>query len=328
MATTQTIVMFLATPLLVAFTSQEAMGFSLSFAAKGARDLYLPTQSITYMQGNEEITINTRLEPYKITEMPRGGTITLQNLLEAYRISAYNNSGRTQIWNFTKADKDLRGNVEVLNYYACTFKIPCKYPNLPNVTTPNPPVSTGVGAGIELNYRRGRGDTTRDLRWIQWVNTNHPAHVKQHDNKVSKYLDNVGRENTPFYPGSTERLADRSYREDPLNEHYWIAEAYLADIETFTRKDKNELTITETNVRIYNGIRWGWKNKVTRRRKQPVPVPVPVPVPKPTPAPVPVPEEYCPPPGLLTKSGSAIVASSSSGGGGIGCVTPSPSPSP
>jgi len=52
MATPQTIVMFLATPLLVAFTSQEAMGFSLSFAAKGARDFYLPTQSVTYMQGN------------------------------------------------------------------------------------------------------------------------------------------------------------------------------------------------------------------------------------------------------------------------------------
>jgi hypothetical protein len=52
MATTQTIVMFLATPLLVAFTSQEAMGFNLSFAAKGTRDLYLPTQSVTYMQGN------------------------------------------------------------------------------------------------------------------------------------------------------------------------------------------------------------------------------------------------------------------------------------
>ncbi|XZO04268.1 MAG: hypothetical protein ACM65L_11365 [Microcoleus sp.] len=324
MATTQTIVMFLATPLLVTFMSQEAMGFSLSFVAKGARDLYLPTQSVTYMQGNEEITINTRLDPYKITEMPRGGTITLQNLLEAYRISAYNNSGRTQIWNFTKADKDLRGNVEVLNYYACTFNIPCKYPNLPNVTTPNPPVSTGVGAGIELNYRRGRGDTTRDLRWIQWVNTNHPAHVKQHDNKVSKYLDNVGRENTPFYPGSTERLADRSYREDPLNEHYWIAEAYLADIETFSRKDKNQLTITETNVRIYNGIRWGWKNKVTRRRKQPVPVPVPVPIPTPKPIPFPIPIPSIP---KIPNLGEPV-ASSASGGGGIGYVAVSPSPTP
>lgn len=52
MAIAQTLVMFLATPLLVAFTSQEAMGFKLSLAAKGTRDLYLPTQSVTYMQGN------------------------------------------------------------------------------------------------------------------------------------------------------------------------------------------------------------------------------------------------------------------------------------
>jgi hypothetical protein len=52
MAIAQTLVMFLATPLLVAFTSQEAMGFNLSLAAKGTRDLYLPTQSVTYMQGN------------------------------------------------------------------------------------------------------------------------------------------------------------------------------------------------------------------------------------------------------------------------------------
>jgi hypothetical protein len=52
MAIAQTIVMFLATPLLVASTSQEAMGFSLTFSAKGTRDLYLPTQSVTSMQGN------------------------------------------------------------------------------------------------------------------------------------------------------------------------------------------------------------------------------------------------------------------------------------
>lgn len=39
MATTQTIVMFLATPLLVAFTSQEAMGLGLSFASANRKSL-------------------------------------------------------------------------------------------------------------------------------------------------------------------------------------------------------------------------------------------------------------------------------------------------
>ena len=51
MKTIQTILMFLATPLLVAFTSQSARGFSLSFAQKGARDLYIAKQSKTYTQG-------------------------------------------------------------------------------------------------------------------------------------------------------------------------------------------------------------------------------------------------------------------------------------
>ena len=327
MKTIQTILMFLATPLLVAFTSQSARGFSLSFAQKGARDLYIAKQSKTYTQGNEEITISTTLSPPRVTEMPLGGTRILNNLLDAYSVGASNNSDGTKIWRFTKAKKPLRGNLQVLQYFACTVQIPCKFPNLPNLTNQLPPISIGVGAGIELNYIPGQGDTAQDIRWIQWINTNHSSLVTNHKDPGAraKYLDiNTLKPDTPFYPGSNTRLADRSYRIDPLNEHYWLAEAYLVGTSTFNTTDKRGRKITETNVTIYNGISWGWKNKVTRRRKQPVPVPVPVPAPKPTP--VPVPKEYCPPPGLLTKSRSAIVASSSSGGGGIGCVVVSPSP--
>ncbi|WP_377473653.1 MAG: hypothetical protein P2A85_15720 [Microcoleus anatoxicus] len=329
MKTPQTILIFLATPLLVAFTSQSAMGFSLSFAEKGARDLYIPKLSTTYTDGNDEITVSTTLSPPHVTELPLGGTRILNQLLDAYRLATLNNSAQTKIWNFTKANKALRGNLQVLQYFACTVQIPCRYPNLPNIQQQIPPTLTGVGGGIELNYVRGQGETTQDFRWIQWINTNHASYVKPHKDPAAKakYLDiDLLNQDTPFYPGGNTRLADKSYRIDFLEEHYWLAEAYLVGTSTFNTTDKIGRIITETNVTIYNGIRWGWKNKVTRRRKQPVPIPVPVPVPAPTPKPFPfiIPDWNIPIP--IPKR--EPVASSASGGGGIGYVTASPKPTP
>ncbi|MEG3938437.1 hypothetical protein QT995_09760 [Microcoleus sp. S36b_A3] len=115
MKLTQTILIVSATSLVVAFTSQSAaMGFSLSFAGRGARDLYIAKESNTYMNGNEEITVLTTLFPPHVTEMPLGGTRTLDKLLDDYRVMAYQNYN--DIWKFTKANKDLKGNLEVLQY--------------------------------------------------------------------------------------------------------------------------------------------------------------------------------------------------------------------
>jgi hypothetical protein len=84
MTNIKTIVMFWATPFLVALSSQAAMGFQLSFDKKGARDLYIPeSKSITTI-GNDVIINKTTLYPYKVTQSPRGGTRTLDNLLNAY----------------------------------------------------------------------------------------------------------------------------------------------------------------------------------------------------------------------------------------------------
>ncbi|MGB8687809.1 MAG: hypothetical protein WCD53_10805, partial [Microcoleus sp.] len=256
--------------------------------------------------------------PGAVTNLKRGGTPGLYNALRPYQKLG---------WNFKKAKNDLNGSFSIINYYACGAQTECGKEKLTDA-----PLNT-VGAFFDLKYHPKSSDPNprnSKLHWIQRVVSNHDKDLPapRYHGRLEDVID-IGRNNstTPYYDTGTDAAGenffiDRPFRSDLLNNHYWFAELYLVE-ETATRRIGNR---TVGDVTIYNGVRWGWKNIITRRKQ---PVPVPAPVPKPTPVPVPVPEEYCPPPpGLLTKSGSAIVASSSSGGGGIGCVAVSPSPTP
>jgi hypothetical protein len=222
-------------------------------------------------------------------------------------------------WIF-ETGQELEGSFNIKDYYACGPQTDCGISS----------AKGGVGSNIYLQFDPKGNDPKINsanpvkLKWIQRVKSNHSLTTYIH-NDIENILDINRGQTNPYYSGyegsiSTYKyFGDSPYREDALNNHSWNPELYLVE----------EVFIPQTRTRkviIYNGIRWGWRNQIFRRKQ---PVPVPAPVPKPTPTQVPVPQEICPPPpGFFNNSGSVIIANSSSGGGGIGCVGVSPSPSP
>ncbi|MEG4508066.1 hypothetical protein QUA81_31065 [Microcoleus sp. F6_B4] len=105
---------------------------------------------------------------------------------------------------------------------------------------------------------------TRGVQWIQRVYSNHSLNPDQHG-FIENILDiNVGQ-TTPYYRGSAGNgldlippkpyrfFADRPYRVDPVESHFWEAELYLVS-------EEQDIVTRKRTVTIYNGIKWGWKN--------------------------------------------------------------------
>ncbi|TAH16720.1 MAG: hypothetical protein EAZ09_20945 [Oscillatoriales cyanobacterium] len=257
--------------------------------------------------------------PGAVTNLERGGTPGLYNALRPYQKLG---------WNFKKAKNDLNGSFSIVNYYACGAQTECGKEKLTDA-----PLNT-VGAFFDLKYHPKSSDPNprnSKLHWIQRVVSNHDKDLPapRYHGRLEDVID-IGRNNstTPYYDTGTDAAGenffiDRPFRSDLLNDHYWFAELYLVE-ETGTRRIGNRIV---GDVTIYNGVRWGWKNIITRRRKQPVPVPVPVPAPTPKPVPFLIP---CPSIPKIPNFGEPnfVRSSSSSGGGGIGCVAVSPLPTP
>jgi hypothetical protein len=289
-----------ATTLSIALTAQPGVAVTIK--------LTNPNYYVPYTVGDAEgaawIIPPTVIKP--------GGTNELKSLLANF---SRRYPGK---WIF-ETGQELEGSFNIKDYYACGPQTNCGLSSQKG----------GVGSNIYLQFEPQGNDpkintaNPAKLKWIQRVKSNHSLTTDIH-NHIENILDINQGQTDPYYSGyqgsisAYKYFGDSPYRNDPLNNHTWNAELYLVE-EVFIPRSTNKRVI------IHNGIRWGWRNQIFRRKQ---PVPVPAPVPKPAPTPTPVPEQFCPPPGLLTKSGSTIVANSSSGGGGIGCVASSPSPSP
>ncbi|WP_256871809.1 hypothetical protein [Nostoc sp. TCL26-01] len=273
----QYLLCFLATNLLVTLTNQLAMGFTLKYG-KGAINYYNPT--VPYV-----IDANTRgttfLSPRYVASIKLGGTNDFLKML--------NNDVRWQGWNFISSDKNLYGNFEIFNYYACSVQTLCAKEE-PN---PNNHIRGGVGTYIDIKYNSQKTDPKPGqgkIHWIQRVVNNHSiynenqvhtdegTHGLRYDGldvpiwmNVNPYYDTLGTANESSF-------RDKSYRKDAKNSHFWVGELYLVE------------EIAPKTVKIYNGIRWGWLNRVYRR-KNPVPFPIPIPeIPKFEPIPIPIPK--------------------------------------
>ncbi|TAE59770.1 MAG: hypothetical protein EAZ76_05675 [Nostocales cyanobacterium] len=124
-----------------------------------------------------------------------------------------------------------------------------------------------------------------NVRWIQWVRSNHSLLTNKHDDQESvididtknyngtSYFSDPG---TPFYYSKISsqqtnpvyKFEDLPNRVDIGQNHDWIADLYLAE----------EITKPGSNVRkvlIYGGVRWGWHNRVVEKKKEPNPNIVP-----------------------------------------------------
>jgi hypothetical protein len=106
---------------------------------------------------------------------------------------------------------------------------------------------------FDVEYVPGMNDPTNDIHWIQVITTNHKSQ-QQHMNGSVTYLDNVGRAD-PYYD-STGTADSRNFLDDPFRSdghmiHEWIADLYLVS---------GPPANTPGEVKVYSGIRWGWKN--------------------------------------------------------------------
>jgi hypothetical protein len=229
---------FLTTTLLITLTTQSSLAFSIKpVGPRGATQNWDPDESYTFFANQNQMRGTTTLSPTAVRNLARGGTTGFLTTLRR----------NFPTWNFLVASTALFGSFEVKTYDA--------------VGTTN----EGVGANFLLEYTPSFSDPKPDsgrLNWIQRVVDNHnitgnPGHGNQED-----IIDNGRRTNNPFYfdppplsigpeayPFET-KFADTPRRGDFSRNHNWLAEVYLVN------------HIGPKDVIIYNGIQWGWQNRV------------------------------------------------------------------
>ena len=227
------IILCLVTTPLMAFSSSSVFAINITPTQPGATS-YLAQQEYNINPQKKGVTT---LNPLSVTKLPRGGTAGLINLLSTQFV--------TNGWTFNSAANDLAGSFNITNYQA--------------VGTP-----TKVGAKFALDYVPQGSDPVTggntQLHWIQRVFDNHSITGDHGDNEnvidatpTSPFTD-PGR---LFYDfdvnyATPPHFEDGPSRPDGDQDHSWSAELYLASINT-----------TNPNiVTIYDGVSWGWKNKV------------------------------------------------------------------
>lgn len=221
------------------FGLTPAYAFSIVPAAATDAKAFVPSQSYTLQDGTSAVVTRN---PITFTSIKPGGTDDfLAQLKREYP--------EARGWKFLAASQELKGSFRV-NAYNVFFNV-------------------ALGGGFSFDYLPQKDDpvTTADrqLHWIQRIVSNHkrgsghgtPENriAFQGQSKKSKQPE------TPFFdlipvkkvsesiPPHFEYLVGKN---DPENEHQWYAEVYLVSVST-----KNPKTVT-----IYNGVRWGWENRM------------------------------------------------------------------
>ncbi len=244
---------FCSATLLVTLTGKSSLAFTIIPSQPGASVFYQPSQAYSLADGSQGIT---ELDPLSITSIARGGTTDfLDKLLETF-----------PDWTFNSADKDLAGTFEIGVYQALGLSTG---------------LDPGVGAELQLRYLPASSynptfnynptSESNELHWIQRVVNNHAliptlsgtinlGHGTLED-KIDVFQEQTDPSSNvynPFYDtfsNTAESLfRDVSGRDDFQDDHYWFAELYLVEVPDPTKPKE---------VRIYNGVKWGWTNTVT-----------------------------------------------------------------
>jgi hypothetical protein len=119
-----------------------------------------------------------------------------------------------------------------------------------------------VGSTFEVSYNQ-RSSTAPDpltgyTHWVQWIDDNHPINGMHGDREETVDTSSA----TPFYYGekslswnaqSPYYFSDQPSRIDSEQDHYWRAKLFIAQQYEGTK-----------TVEIFDGIAWGWENKVLR----------------------------------------------------------------
>ncbi len=239
---------FLATTLLVAQTDHSSLAFTIN---------YPPAEmQAVYEQDAYGYTWTAFPEVIQQTDITG-----LLNLLNNFGNSRRLQSGNSIDWQFDIAPNDLEGSFDIKSYQACRPELPCGMFTGSNFLG-------GVGGSIELEYNPVGNDpippsVMSEMFWIQRVISNHPivgSHGQYEDiidvsitNTIDPYYSTLRRDQRYFI--------DTSYRYDAWEDHNWTAELYLAkETESYPGGG-----IRQWKVTIYNGIKWGWRNRTFRR---------------------------------------------------------------
>ncbi len=254
MRLTQSALVLLATNLLVSLINQPANAFYVTYATNRDHFDFTTQAPYTLADGRKG---STYLDPRLITELKLGGTNDFLKMLD--------NDPRWQGWTFTPSNKDLYGDFEILNYYGCGAQTNCGKEKIDKGWN----ISGGVGAYIDINYYAQKSDPQPGegtIHWIQRVVNNHSLLDEQqissgggvHGLRYDGIDIPINLRKNSFYDtvasANEYSFQDRPYRPDADQKHSWYAELYLVE-ETAPKE-----------VTIYNGIRWGWKNRVYPKR--------------------------------------------------------------
>ncbi|MSN26306.1 MAG: hypothetical protein GJV46_10620 [Geobacter sp.] len=203
--------------------------------------------SITYETDDGIHGIITR-QPIAFASIVRGGSDDFLKALES-------DFPPSKGWKFIPAKEDLQGSFAVSAYYVF-------FDNRIG------------GGGISFDYIPGEGDPVssnkKELHWIQRIISNHKrrsSHGTSED-RIAVRSPSDSKSGVPFFdvviksaqhnPPQTLALPPHFeydvHKNDPENDHEWKSETYLASID---KKDPKKVT-------IYNGVTWGWQNKVNK----------------------------------------------------------------
>lgn len=230
---------------------KSASAFSIVPDQTATQKSFVP--SVTYEAESGKTGIISR-QPIAYASIARGGT---EDFISALNAEYPASNG----WKFIAAKEELQGSFSVSAYYVF-FE------------------SKAVGGGFAFDYipagndPKTSGDT--ELHWIQRVVSNHKRRSDHGtpENGISLRFSAASKNRMPFFdivPKAARKNSPTSRslpphfeydlaRTDPDNDHSWKSETYLVSI---NRKDPKTVT-------IYNGVLWGWENKINVETPQAV----------------------------------------------------------
>ena len=250
--------------LIVAMTGQVSVAFTITPSQPGATANWKSASSYVTedifgrtVYGTTNVSTRLWTEP-----LPLGGSQTFNTTLLNWSVLSERGFWG---WDFKPAQQELMGSFEIQNYVACAPQDPC------GIEAPPPnniPRYDGIGALININYHPAPTDPQpgqNKIHWIQIVRTNFGSGIPGII-PGTWFIDNGLRRDNPYY--DTIGMADENSFEDrPYNpipfatsiENFFEAQLYLAEETTSSKSDQREVT-------IYNGIKWGWENKIEPRQ--------------------------------------------------------------
>ncbi|VXD22749.1 conserved hypothetical protein [Planktothrix serta PCC 8927] len=251
----------------VTLTERSTVAFTLVPAQPGATSNWRPVSPYliqdnlgNFYEGSTEVDTRLWMQP-----ISPGGTGTFKITLGLWATASERGFFG---WNFQPAEQELKGSFDIVNYLACGYSVLC---GIENPGEPDPR-DNGVGATFYLKYRPAPDDPQpgqqgRQLHWIQMVRANYGVGFPGGPILPGlPFIDNLAKRDDPYYdtaafPGEAgeDFFMDRPYSPGEiaaLSENYFEAELYLVEETTPVGNPVREVT-------IYNGIKWGWINKIS-----------------------------------------------------------------